>query len=62
MGYECRVYSTDSFLLDMIGVFAGEALRKGTYIGIYSGEIITENEAHERGRYAAGSPPPILSL
>jgi hypothetical protein len=39
---------TDSFA----GVFAGtKKIPRGSYVGIYSGELLTELEGEERGRY-----------
>ncbi|KAF8591935.1 SET domain-containing protein [Ramaria rubella] len=32
------------------GVFADEKIPRGTYLGIYSGEMLLEDEAHERGK------------
>jgi len=35
-----------------IGVFAGaKRIPKGSYIGIYAGEILTEQEGEDRGQY-----------
>jgi hypothetical protein len=45
----------------LIGVFAGsKKIPDGTFIGIYSGELLTDAEAHERGVYVTSTPfPPI---
>lgn len=41
-----------SLLCPSIGVFAGhKKIPEGTYIGIYSGELLTDDVAHERGVY-----------
>lgn len=33
-----------------IGIFAGrQKIPKGSFIGIYAGEVLTENEGDERG-------------
>lgn len=31
------------------GVFAGQSIPANTFVGIYSGEFITDEEAQERG-------------
>jgi hypothetical protein len=34
----------------LLGVFAGrQKIPKGSFIGIYAGELLTENEGEERG-------------
>lgn len=33
----------------MVGVFAGEAIPAHTFVGVYSGEILTDIEGGERG-------------
>jgi len=33
------------------GLFAGESIPQGTFIGVYAGEIITIEEAMKRGSY-----------
>lgn len=34
----------------MTGIFAGRKIPSGTFVGIYSGEIITDDEGERRGR------------
>lgn len=42
-----------------IGVFAGaKRIPKGSYIGIYAGEILTEQEGEDRGQYVILFIPP----
>jgi histone-lysine N-methyltransferase SUV39H len=43
------------------GVFAGQRILKGTFIGVYSGELITDSAAEIRGRYVDRSAfPPFF--
>lgn len=44
------VINAQSFLTRHLGVFAGrQKIPKGSFIGIYAGELLTENEGEERG-------------
>ena len=47
----------------LLGVFAGsKKIPDGTFIGIYSGELLTDAEAHERGVYVTSTPPfPLIN-
>jgi hypothetical protein len=35
-------YASNGLLIPYVGVFAGEKIEAGTFLGIYSGELITE--------------------
>jgi len=41
------------------GLFAGESIPQGTFIGVYAGEIITIEEAMKRGSYVMSSFAPV---
>lgn len=34
----------------LLGVFADEKMSRGTYLGVYSGEMLLESEADQRGQ------------
>ena len=34
-----------------LGIFAGKRIPSGTFVGIYAGEIITDEEGERRGRW-----------
>ena len=48
MGY-VSVLNSSRYLRKFPGVFAGEQLLRGTFIGIYSGEVLTDQEGERRG-------------
>ena len=35
----------------LLGIFAGKRIPSGTFVGIYAGEIITDEEGERRGRW-----------
>ena len=47
----CEITSIyiDRYFFYTSGVFAGKRIPMGTFIGVYSGEIIMEEEAEKRG-------------
>lgn len=50
MGYVFEYLRFVSFETCLIGIFAGrQKIPKGSFIGIYSGELLSENEGEERG-------------
>jgi hypothetical protein len=52
MGYVSKYIHFVLFKTCPIGIFAGrQKIPKGSFIGIYAGELLTENEGEERGMY-----------
>ena len=50
MGYVCKYFLSTVPLTRRIGIFAGrQKIPKGSFIGAYAGELLTENEGEERG-------------
>ena len=50
MGYVCKHFHSTVPLTRHIGIFAGrQKIPKGSFIGIYAGELLTENEGDARG-------------
>lgn len=50
MGYVHKYFRSTVPLTHRIGIFAGgRKIPKGSFIGIYAGELLTENEGDERG-------------
>ena len=44
-------YSLSTLLKILLGIFAGRRIPSGTFVGIYAGEIITDEEGERRGRW-----------
>ena len=50
MGYVRKYIRSTVYLTRHIGVFAGrQKIPKGSFIGVYAGELLTENEGEARG-------------
>lgn len=64
MGYVILLFFIFNRITDnQKGIFAGnKKIPSGTFIGIYSGELLLDEEAHDRGKFVTHVFPNFLPI